>query len=104
MPSNNLIPSEMLHSKQDRAFRSAERLAKLREELVVVEEQIAALQWEADDAHLRALVTENVADRREDVDATRHVEALRRAKESLRSRIEKAEVEHQRLVQRLFPE
>lgn len=94
----------MKSSAERRAFRSAEKLGRLRAELAVLDEQIAALRWDADDAHVRALVTENVADRKEDVDAGRHVQALRRAREALVQRVTRAEEEHRRLVERLFPE
>jgi hypothetical protein len=83
-----------------RAFRSTERLAKMREELQVIDEQLAALRWEADDAHVRAVVTENVADKQEDFQASRHASALERARAGLAGRIARAEARHRRLVER----
>ena len=59
------------------------RLKKLRDELAVVDEQLAQLASEADDARLRALVSETPVAEREHREAERHAEAMRRRRDEV---------------------
>ncbi|HUY85721.1 MAG TPA: hypothetical protein VMU77_01300 [Acidimicrobiales bacterium] len=89
---------------EKRAFRSSEKLAKLRSEITVVESQIEALRQDADEAHLMELVTENPADRREDIDTARHLKALEGMRATMTLRLERNQERHQLLLGRLFPD
>ena len=59
-----------------RLFEVAERLRALRAELAVADEQLAALAEAADDARLRALVSETPLAGREHTEAQRHADAM----------------------------
>lgn len=59
------------------------RLAKARAELVVHDEQLAALREEADDTSVRALVTDHRADERRHLEARRAAEAMARSREAV---------------------
>ena len=61
----------------------SERLKRLRAELAVTEEQLAFLEEEAEDARLRALVSETPLGDVEARDARRHADALGRQRDAL---------------------
>lgn len=69
------------------------RLKKLREDLAVAEEQLLHFGDEADDARLRALVSETPVSDREFHEAQRHADAMRRHRDEVRDEI--AQLEHQ---------
>ena len=52
------------------------RLRSLREELAIIDEQLAQLDDEADDARIRSLVSETPLAEREHHDAERHAAAM----------------------------
>jgi phosphoserine phosphatase len=83
---------------------SAERLRQLRAELGVVDEQLAFLADAADDARLRAMVSETPMADREHREAQKHADAMGRHRAQLVTQI--AEVEHAQdeLLERLFAE
>jgi hypothetical protein len=83
---------------------SAERLRQLRTELGVVDEQLAFLADAADDARLRAMVSETPMADREHREAQKHADAMGRHRAQLVAQI--AEVEHAQdeLLERLFAE
>jgi hypothetical protein len=53
-----------------------QRLRSLREELAIIDEQLAQLDDEADDARIRSLVSETPLAEREHHDAERHAAAM----------------------------
>ena len=61
-----------------RLFDVAERMRALREELAVADEQLAALAEAADDARIRALVSETPIAGQEHAEAQRHADAMAR--------------------------
>jgi uncharacterized coiled-coil DUF342 family protein len=60
-------------------FDVAQRLRRAREELAVIEEQLAALSDAADDARIRSLVSETPLAHREYTEAQRHADAMERS-------------------------
>lgn len=59
-----------------RLRRAGARLRELRDELVVIDEQLAQLADEADDSGIRALVSETPGVRGESRDARAHADAM----------------------------
>jgi hypothetical protein len=59
------------------------RLVRAREELAVLDEQLSVVQDSADEARVRALVSETPLASREHDEATRHADAMVRAREAL---------------------
>lgn len=82
----------------------AERLRQLREELAVTDEQLLHLAEQADDARLRALVSETPLAGREHRDAQRHADAMSRQRAELASRIARLEQTQDELLDRLGAE
>jgi hypothetical protein len=80
----------------------AERLRELRGELAVTEEQLRFLTEQADDARLRALVSETPLASQEHRDADRHAEAMRRHRDDVRASIESLERTQDELLDRLL--
>ncbi len=69
----------MLRSRVERRLQTATRdLQRLRAELAVVDEQLAPMQDEADDARLRALVSETALAEQEHRTSRRHADAMAR--------------------------
>ena len=81
-----------------------ERLKKLREELSVADEQLAHLVDEADEARLRALVSETPLSDREHKEAQKHADAMARHRAELLGTIEKLERSQDDLLDRLVAE
>jgi hypothetical protein len=67
------------------------RLVRAREELAVLNEQMTVVQDSADEARVRALVSETPLASREHDEATRHADAMVRAREALRKTIAELE-------------
>ena len=63
------------------------RLVRAREELAVLDEQMTVVQDSADEARVRALVSETPLASREHDEASRHADAMVRAREALRKTI-----------------
>ena len=80
----------------------ADRLRKQREELRVVDEQLAALAAEADDTRLRALVSETPLADREHQEARRHADAMARHRAEVAASIVQLEVRQDDLLDRLM--
>jgi phosphoserine phosphatase len=83
---------------------SAERLRQLRAELGVVEEQLAFLADAADDARLRAMVSETPMADREHREAQKHADAMGRHRAQLVAQIGELERAQNELLERLFAE
>jgi len=82
----------------------AERLVVLRRELAVADEQLAHFADEADEARLRALVSETPLADREHREARRHAEAMGRHRATLQSEIVELERAQDDLLDRLIAE
>ena len=80
------------------------RLRALRDELGVADEQLAALVETADEARLRALVSETPLADRESVEATRHADAMARHRAEVLARVTDLERAQDDLLDRLLAE
>jgi hypothetical protein len=80
------------------------RLKQLQEELAVSEEQLAHLADTAEDARLRALVSETPIADREHQDAQRHADAMGRHRAEVLEHIAKLEASQDELLDRLLVE
>jgi chromosome segregation ATPase len=78
-----------------------DRLRALREELRVVDEQLEQLAGEADEARIRALVSETPLADAEFRDAERHAEAMARHRASVAASIDELERRQDELLDRL---
>ncbi|HWC11267.1 MAG TPA: hypothetical protein VG455_08605 [Acidimicrobiales bacterium] len=83
---------------------SAERLRRLRNELAVIDEQLAFLDDAADESRLRALVSETPLADREHTEARRHAEAMATQRAHLVESIGKLEQSQNELLDRLLAE
>lgn len=83
---------------------SAERLRQLRAELGVADEQLAFLADAADDARLRAMVSETPIAEREHREAQKHADAMSRHRTQLVEQIGELERAQNELLERLFAE
>ncbi len=77
------------------------RLKAVQVELGVAEEQLEHLAEEADDARLRALVSETPLAEHEHYEAERQAEAMRRHRDSLVADVAKLEADQDALLDRL---
>lgn len=83
---------------------SAERLRQLRAELGVVDEQLTFLIDAADEARLRAMVSETPMADREHREAQKHADAMGRHRSQLVIQIGELEQTQNELLERLFAE
>ena len=83
---------------------AAERLRQLRTELGVVDEQLAFLSDAADDARLRAMVSETPMADKEHREAQKHADAMTRHRSQLVMQIAELEKAQDELLERLFAE
>ena len=83
---------------------AADRLRQLRAELNVVDEQLASLSDAADDARLRAMVSETPMADREHRDAQKHADAMSRHRAELISELAELQRSQDELLERLFAE
>ena len=79
----------------------SKRLARVRDELAVVDEQARALADAADDARVRALVSETPLAARESQEASRHAEAMAGARDQLAGQVRRLEAELNELLDKL---
>jgi hypothetical protein len=82
----------------------SDRIKRLRAELAVTEEQLAFLEEEAEDARLRALVSETPLSDAEARDARRHADALARQRDALARSIATLQREQDDLLDRMSAE
>ncbi|HEX9547455.1 MAG TPA: hypothetical protein VF942_08970 [Acidimicrobiales bacterium] len=82
----------------------SKRLKRARAELAVIDEQLAALTDTADDARLRALVSETPIANREYQDAQRHADAMERSRRTVVASIAELETAQDELLDRLVIE
>lgn len=79
-----------------------ERLRALREEMAVAQEQLQALAEDADDARIRALVSETPLAEREHADAQKHADAMKRHLAALGTELADLERSQDDLLDRLI--
>jgi len=82
----------------------SERLKQLRAELSVTDEQLLHFADVADDARLRALVSETPLADRDHHDAQRHADAMSRHRAEVQSTIDQLERRQDELLDRLTAE
>jgi hypothetical protein len=78
-----------------------ERLRRAREELAVLDEQLAALTETAEDARLRALVSETPLADKEHREAQKHADAMLRSRAAVLAAIAELERAQDELLDRL---
>jgi len=78
-----------------------ERVRRARQELAVIEEQLAVLTDTAEDARLRALVSETPLANREHHEAQRHADAMARSRAAVQASIAELERAQDDLLDRL---
>jgi hypothetical protein len=86
---------------QRRLIDVSDRLKRLRAELAVADEQCAFLDAEAEDARLRALVSETPLADAEAHEMRRHADAQGRQRDALRRSIAELEQEQDNLLDRM---
>ena len=92
----------MSRAQIERRLRSvSEQLKSARDDLGVTEEQLVQLADEADDARLRALVSETPIAEKEHHKASRHAERLRKHRDRLQAKIASLDAEQDELLDRL---
>jgi len=82
----------------------SERLKSLRAELAIADEQLAHFADEADDARLRALVSETPIAEREHREAAAHADTMRRHRAEVLDSISQLEQAQDDLLDRLVAE
>jgi len=82
----------------------AERLKRTKAELAVVDEQLAFFAEAADEARLRALVSETPLANREYQDAQRHADAMDRSRQTVLASIAELQTTQDGLLDRLVIE
>jgi hypothetical protein len=70
-----------------RLFDAAQRLKRAREELAVIDEQLAVLSDAADEARIRSLVSETPLANREYAEAQRHADAMARSRRAVEAEV-----------------
>jgi hypothetical protein len=86
---------------QRRLIDVSDRLKRLRAELAVMEEQCAFFEAEAEDARLRALVSETPLADAEAHEVRRHADAQGRQRDALRRAVVDLEREQDNLLDRM---
>jgi hypothetical protein len=89
---------------EKRLSASSERLKRLRNELAVIDEQMASLTDAADETHVRALVSETPLADREHQEARKHADAMARHRERVVASISEMERSQNELLDRLLAE
>lgn len=84
-----------------RLIETGDRMKQLRAELRVAEEQLLHFASEADDARLRALVSETPLSDREHRDAERHAKAMRRHRDEIVAELARLEEQQDQLLDQL---
>ena len=92
----------MTRGQVERRLRSvSEQLRSLRDDLRVTDEQLIRLVDEADDARLRALVSETPLAEKEHRAAGRHADRLRTHRDKVVAKLSALEAEQDELLDRL---
>ena len=92
----------MVRPATDRSLSDAHRrLVKAREDLLVIEEQLCVLGEDADEARVRALVSDTTEAKADAAETRRHADAASRARAALVDRIKDLERLRDDLLERL---
>jgi uncharacterized coiled-coil DUF342 family protein len=83
-------------------FDVAQRLKRAREQLAVIEEQLAVMSEAADEARLRSLVSETPLAHREYAEAQRHADAMERSRRTVASEVAELQTAQDELLDRLI--
>lgn len=83
-------------------FDVAQRLKRAREQLAVIEEQLAVMADAADEARIRSLVSETPLAHREFAEAQRHADAMARSRRSVAAEVAELQVTQDELLDRLI--
>jgi hypothetical protein len=95
----------MSRSLIERRLREgSSRLKRAREELALIDEQLAVMADAADEARLRALVSETPLANREYHDAQRHADAMERSRRVVLASIAELQESQDQLLDRLVIE
>lgn len=84
-----------------RLFDVAQRLRRAREEVAVIEEQLAVFKDAADEARIRSLVSETPLADREYSEAQRHADAMERSLKAVQADVAELAVAQDELLDRL---
>jgi uncharacterized coiled-coil DUF342 family protein len=84
-----------------RLFDVSERLKRAREELGVIEEQLAVFNEAADEARIRSLVSETPLANREYAEAQRHADAMERSRQAVQADVADLQTTLDKLLDRL---
>lgn len=89
----------MVRSRIERRLADVgKQLRSLRTDLAVAEQALLQVDYEADDARLRALVSETPLAQKEHEQVRRQVDVLRRSRDELRDEIAKLELRQDELL------
>jgi hypothetical protein len=80
----------------------AKRLKRAREELAVIDDQLAALSEAADEARIRSLVSETSLAQREYTEAQRHADAMARSRQMVSGDVAELQATQDELLDRLI--
>ncbi len=80
----------------------AQRLKRAREELAVIDDQLAALSDAADEARIKSLVSETSLAHREYTEAARHADAMARSRRMVEADVEELQATQDELLDRLI--
>ena len=96
------MPSAGANAQVERKLRKvSEQLRSLRDDLRVTEEQLVQLSDEAEDARIRALVSETPVAEKEHRKASRHADRLRASRDNAIAKIADLERQQDELLDRL---
>jgi hypothetical protein len=84
-----------------RLFDVAQRLKRAREELALIDEQLAVLSDAADEARIRSLVSETPLSNREYAEAQRHADAMARSRRAVEAEVAELQSTQDELLDRL---
>ena len=80
----------------------AQRLRRAREELAVIDDQLAALSDAADELRIRSLVSETSLAHREYTEAQRHADAMARSRQMVEADVAELQATQDELLDRLI--
>jgi phage terminase Nu1 subunit (DNA packaging protein) len=83
-------------------FDVAQRLKRAREQLALIEEQLAVLSEAAEEARIRSLVSETPLAHREYTEAQRHADAMERSRRAVADEVAELQASQDQLLDRLI--
>jgi hypothetical protein len=85
-----------------RLFDVSQRLRRAREELALIDDQLAVLSDAADEARIRSLVSETSLAHREYTEAQRHADAMARTRRMVEAEVLELQATQDELLDRLI--